>query len=241
MKSVCQRSRRPDTGRRSDELLSPFLRVRIPAGAGNLAGFRDWAQSDDFPERGVVSLLRGDILIDMSPDEVETHNKVHGAVGKGVSTVADEEDLGEYFWEGILVTNSRAGLSTVPDGAFVKWATWESGRARLIGRRRRPGQYIEIRGTPDWVLEVVSTSSVQKDTVELPLLYHRARIPEYWLVDARGEDIDFQILVRRPQAYRASASRAGWVYSPLFKKWFRLVRRPNRMGRWNYRLEVKAD
>jgi Uma2 family endonuclease len=175
----------------------------------------------------------------MSPDEVETHNKVHGAVGKGVSTVAEEADLGEYFWDGVLVSNTRAALSTVPDGTFVKWATWKSGRARLIPRRRWPGQYIEIRGTPDWVLEVVSVSSLEKDTVELPVLYHRAGIPEFWLVDARGGEIDFQILVRQPRKYEVNAVRDGWAFSPVFERWFRLVRRPNRAGRWNYRLESK--
>jgi len=212
----------------------------VPGGAGTLTGFRAWAQSDNFPERGVISLINGNILIDIKPEEVETHNKVHGAIGKGVSSLAEEEDLGEYFWDGVLITNTRAALSTVPDGMFVKWATWESGRVRLIARKRRPGQFIELRGTPDWVLELVSTSSVQKDTVDLPILYHRARIPEFWLVDARGEEIDFRILVRQPKKYEISAPRAGWTFSPLFECWFRLLRRPNRAGRWNYRLEIKG-
>jgi Uma2 family endonuclease len=237
MKAAYRRTPAPVPG--PGDLLDSFVRVRIPARAGTLSGFRDWAQSDDFPERGVVSLINGSILIDMSPDEVETHNKVHGALGKGVSTAAEEADLGEYFWDGVLVSNARARLSTVPDGTFVKWTTWESGRVRLIPRKRWPGQYIEIRGTPDWVLEVVSTSSVEKDTVELPVLYHRAGIPEFWLVDARGEEIDFRILVRRPRKYEVSAVRDGWVFSPVFDRWFRLVRRPNRAGRWNYRLEIK--
>jgi Uma2 family endonuclease len=221
------------------DLVDSFVGVRIPGEASTLAGFRAWAQSDDFPERGVVSFLNGSIVIDMSPDEVETHNKVHGAISTAISTLADEADLGEYFWDGVLLTNTRAQLSTVSDGTFVKWATWESGRVRLIARKRRPGQYIELRGTPDWVLEVVSARSVQKDTVELPVLYHHARIPEFWLVDARGEEIDFRIHVRQPRIYQASVVHDGWAFSPVFERWFRLVRRRNRAGRWNYRLEVK--
>ena len=67
----------------------------------------------------------------------------------------------------------------MPDGSFVKWATSRSGRVRFIPRRDREGQYIEIRGAPDWILEVVSFSSVQKDTFELPISYHRAGIPEF--------------------------------------------------------------
>ena len=35
------------------------------------------------------------------------------------------------------------------------------------------------------VLEVVSKTSVRKDTVVLPQLYWKSKIPEYWLVDGR--------------------------------------------------------
>jgi Uma2 family endonuclease len=241
MRAVYRRTREATSGLNPTDMLDSFVRMRIPAAAGTLTGFRAWTQSDDFPEHGVVSLLNGHILIDMSPDEIETHNKVHGAIGKGVSTVADDADLGEYFWDGVLISNARAALSTVPDGTFIKWATSESGRVRLIGRKRRPGQYIEIRGTPDWVLEVVSAGSVQKDTVELPVLYHREGIPEFWLVDARGEEIDFRILVRRPRKYQVGPVRGAWAFSPVFQRWFRLVRRPNRAGRWNYRLEIREE
>ncbi len=212
---------------------------RLPAGIGTLASFRAWVQSDDFPEHGHVSFINGNIEIDMSPDELESHNKVHGAVGHGISGLNDQIDLGEYFCDGALLTNSRAKLGTVPDGMFVKWETSASGRARFIPRKDRAGQYIEIRGTPDWVLEVVSFSSVKKDTVELPISYHRAKIPEFWLVDARGKEIDFQVLVRRRSKYARSEVRSGWALSPLFGRWFRLVRRLNRVGRWNYRLEIK--
>jgi Uma2 family endonuclease len=215
--------------------------LRVPPDAGSLAGFRAWAQSDEFPEFGKVSLLNGTILIDMSPDELETHNKVSGAVGHGISGLNDELDLGEYFWDGALLTNTGAKLGTVPDGTFVKWASSKSGRVRFIPRRDRRGQFIELRGTPDWALEVVSMSSVHKDTVELPLLYHRAGIPEFWLIDARGDEIDFQILVRRRSKYTPAAINSGWAFSPVFGRWFRLTRRPNREGRWNYRLEVKLD
>jgi hypothetical protein len=58
-------------------------------------------------------------------------------------------------------------------------------------------------------------------------------------VDARGEEINFQILVRRPRKYEVSVIRGVWTFSPVFERWFRLVRRPNRAGRWNYRLEMK--
>jgi len=214
--------------------------LRLPADIGTLAGFRAWAQSDDFPEKGKFSLINGNILIDMSPEEIETHNKVNTAITQGIGVINDQADLGEYFSDGGLVTNSKADLATVPDGVFVKWATSQAGRVQFIPRKDRQGQYIEIRGTPDWTLEVVSISSVTKDTIDLPILYHQAGIPEFWLVDARGKDIDFQILVPRRSEYARADVRSGWSFSPVFDRWFRLLRKTNRQGRWNYRLENKA-
>lgn len=43
----------------------------------------------------------------------------------------------------------------------------------------------EIEGAADLVVECVSDSSVTKDSRVLLDLYHRARVREYWLIDAR--------------------------------------------------------
>jgi len=59
-------------------------------------------------------------------------------------------------------------------------------------------------------------------------------------VDARGQEIDFRILVHRPRKYQKGKTRAGWHHSPLFGMWFRLVRHLNRQDRWTYKLEVKS-
>ena len=65
--------------------------------------------------------------------------------------------------------DEEANLATVPDGLFVKWETSISGRVRFVPRNDADGEYVEIQGSPDLVLEAVSFSSVKKDTEELPL------------------------------------------------------------------------
>ena len=77
----------------------------------------------------------------------------------------------------------------------------------------KEGKYREIEGTPDWVLEVISESSVRKDTEQLRTAYHRAGISEYWLIDALGEEIIFQILNHRKNGYAATPIREGWLRS----------------------------
>lgn len=86
----------------------------------------------------------------------------------------------------------------------------------------------------------MSDSSVRKDTKKLREQYFRAGIPEYWLIDARGPEIEFQILIRGDTDYVAAPSRGGWQESPLFQRRFRLVRRRNPANRWEYILQIKS-
>jgi len=52
----------------------------VPASALTLAGFRQWAASDDFPERGKISLHQQPGDCDMSQEEIETHGNVKGKI-----------------------------------------------------------------------------------------------------------------------------------------------------------------
>ena len=50
--------------------LPDTLHVTVPETAHTLAGFREWATSDEFPESGKISYLAGDLFIDMSPENL---------------------------------------------------------------------------------------------------------------------------------------------------------------------------
>jgi Uma2 family endonuclease len=214
--------------------------VLVPVSAHTLAGFRAWAKSDRFPDRGRISFIDKEILIDMSPEELENHGKVKFEIGRVLGSLNRRMKRGQFYPDGTLVSNVDANLSTVPDGTFVKWSSLETGRVRLIPREGEYGEYSELEGTPDWVLEVVSKSSVTKDTQLLRRRYFQAGIPEYWLVNARGKEIDFQILTRRDTDYVPSAASGDWQRSRVFLRKFRLVRRRGRMNFWEYTLRVKS-
>jgi Uma2 family endonuclease len=214
--------------------------VRLPVSAHTLAGFRAWAKSDQFPDRARISFIDKEILIDMCPEELENHGIVKFEIGRVLGTLNRKMKHGRFYPDGTLVSNVAANLSTVPDGTFVKWSSFEAGRVRLIPREGEQGEYNELEGTPDWVLEVVSKSSVTKDTQLLRGRYFRAGIPEYWLVNARGKEIDFQILIRGETDYVPSATAGDWQRSRVFLRKFRLVRRRGRMNFWEYTLRVKS-
>lgn len=210
--------------------------VRIPSNVSSLRAFRRWAQSDAFPETGHVAWLDGEVWVDMSPEQLITHNKVKGRIGNVLDALALEEKLGMYFHDRTLLSNPAADLSTEPDGVFASFETLEEGRARLVENQAGP---IEMEGSPDMVLEVVSPSSVRKNTVVLPRLYWRAGISEFWLVDARGERPKFDILVRGRSAYLPTPKTSGWLASRVFGHSFRIVAEPNRLGYPEFTLRVR--
>ena len=89
------------------------------------------------------------------------------------------------------------------------------------------------------VLEVVSSSSVEKDTIILRDLYWQAGIREYWLVDARGENPIFDILRHTAKGYVATSKQRGWMKSVLFGKSFRLTQNKDALGHPEYTLGVR--
>jgi Uma2 family endonuclease len=99
--------------------------------------------------------------------------------------------------------------------------------------------YVELEGTPDMTLEIVSASSVEKDTDILRNDYWRAGISEYWLADARGERPRFDILRYTSRGYVPTRKQAGWIKSAVFGKSFRLIVRTDALGHPEYTLRCR--
>jgi Uma2 family endonuclease len=114
-----------------------------------------------------------------------------------------------YYGDGAFLTNEAAELATEPDGMMALWNTLKCGHLRLLPRADGNPDGIELSGTPDLVIEVVSRSSVRKDSVTLRTAYARANIPEYWLIDARGEELAFQIWRIDTADHYVAAAGAG--------------------------------
>jgi Uma2 family endonuclease len=154
-----------------------------------------------------------------------------------LGSLAKVGDLGQYMTDGMRLSNVAADLSTEPDGMFVALSTWESGRARLVEGKEEG--FVEVEGTPDTVLEILSAYSEEKDLVVLRELYGRAEIPEFWLFDVRAERLSFDILRRGSKGYTATRKRDGWVKSAVFGKSFKLTRGVNKLGHPTFTLSVQ--
>lgn len=211
--------------------------LRIPDGVNDLESFRRWARSSEYPERGWVAYLNGEIWVDMSMEQLFTHNHVKTEYSTVLSPIAKSESLGYYFSDRAPLINLEANLATEPDGMFASFASLEQGSVRLVEARNQG--YVEVEGSPDMVLEVVSRYSVHKDTVVLRELYWRAGIQEYWLVDVRREPIRFDILRRNGRGYVRSRPQGGWIKSNVLGRWFKLEVTKDRLGNPQYSLRFK--
>src|SRR5207245_349957 len=117
------------------------------------------------------------VWVDPSMEELYTHNLVKTEITIVVGSLVKADASGHFLADGMLVRNTEADLSTEPDGIFVSYEALRSGRVVRV-QGKKPGCWI-LEGTPEMVLEVVSATSVEKDTVELRELYWQAGIPEY--------------------------------------------------------------
>ncbi len=210
--------------------------VRIPSWVSDLGSFRRWSQSDDYPEKGWVSFLDGEIWVDTHMEQLFTHNQVKTEFTVVLAGLVKREERGYYFSDRTALSNKEANLSTEPDGTFCSFAAVEDRRVRLVEGVQ--GGYVEIEGSPDMVLEVVSTYSIRKDTKILRYLYSCAGIPEYWLIDARKTPLQFDILRWTERGYSAARRRQGWLKSKVFGQSFLLETKTDRLGHPQFLLRL---
>ncbi len=211
--------------------------VTVPGKVTDRESFLCWTEDDSFPEHGRIDYLAGEIWIDTSEEQLFSHNQVKLAFYLTLGRLVEAGELGRFFPDGARVVHPEADLSAVPDAVFVSDSRFEQMRVRLVGGAERG--YVRIEGGPDMVLEVVSDSSVQKDTVRLRELYRAAGVREYWLVDARREPPAFDILRRTARGYSATPKQGGWLRSAVFGKSFRLTSGADRHGRPRYSVDVR--
>jgi Uma2 family endonuclease len=213
--------------------------IPIPAEVVDHESYRRWARSDDFPQRGRFAFLNGLLWVDLSMEKLYSHNRVKTQYTVVLGGLADSTQQGIFFSDGTLLSHPGAGLSTEPDGLFVSYEALRSGRVRRI-EAAAGTDYVELEGSPEMTLEVVSDTSVHKDTVDLPELYWRAGVSEYWLVDAREEAVAFTILKRGRKGYVAvRPQKSGWLKSTVFGRSFRLARGSDPLGGAQFTLEVR--
>ncbi|MGH7224847.1 MAG: Uma2 family endonuclease, partial [Gemmataceae bacterium] len=160
--------------------------VAIPLWVTDLESFRRWMDSEEFPAEGRIEYIKGEVWVDMSKEQLFTHVDVKTEIAGVLRSLVKTARMGRLLGDGVFLSNVDANFAVVPDAVFVSPAARQD-RVRLLEGKK--SGYVEMEGSPDMVLEVVSDSSVRKDTEQLRHDYWEAGIREYWLVDARKEPL----------------------------------------------------
>jgi Uma2 family endonuclease len=215
--------------------------VQVPLGICSLADFRRWALSDAFPERGRIDYIQGDIEIDMSPENLFYHGTLKTKVAATILDRVEELNLGHVCSDTTRISSVPADLSAEPDIVVISQVAIDEGRVRLVpAASEDPDSFVEIEGGPDLVVEIVSDSSVRKDTKRLPRAYFKAGVGEYWLIDARGERLTFGVHERGRGAFKAAPLDVdGFQMSRVLQCRYRLSRQRGLGGYWRYEMESR--
>jgi hypothetical protein len=146
---------------------------------------------------------------------------------------------GSFFWLPENLPEEIAGddgVLQIPPGiqtlaGFRRWMHSDEFPEKLKAHFIQGNIYLDMSQ------EAIQTHVLVKKAVyqKLPNLID----DEYWLIDARGEEILFHILQWRQSGYVAAAVKEGWQHSRVFDHDFQLVRARNRRGAWHYQLLVK--
>ncbi len=218
-------------------ILTETDHLTVPEWVVDLESFRRWVDADDVPEKARISYLDEQVWVDMSKEQVFSHVLVKTKFTIVLGGLVETGQLGLFLQDGVRLTNLEANFSVRPNCTFVSQASYEAGRVKLVEGMEEG--YLELEGTPDMVLEVISPTSVRKDTVLLREAYWEAGIREYWLVDGRKSSLKFDILRHTPRGYTPTRKQQGWVRSGVFDRSFRFTLVSVPPGRPDYLLECR--
>lgn len=206
----------------------------IPNWVKDLVSFRHWSHTDEFPIGANVLYFDGDVLVDHSPERL-IHNSIKVAISESLWCWYKAHLPGFVYVGKMRFMNADADLSSEPDVFFVTEHSLSSGTVRL----ENGDDSLEIEGSPDLVVEIISPSSKYKDEDILRKKYWQAGVKEYWLADSRKTPT-LTILKRNVNKFVAlAADTSGWIRSSVLKAHCRLVTKPGPAATTRVTLEMK--
>ncbi|MBD0255819.1 MAG: Uma2 family endonuclease [Cytophagales bacterium] len=147
----------------------------------------------------LTQIVNGEEIIMPSP--VRVHQKISARLTNRLFNFVENNNLGEVYSAPFDVILDKANR-VQPDILFVR-----QDRLSIIGDF--------VKGAPDLVIEIVSPSSFELDTVKKRELYARFGVPEYWIVTPEQKSIEVFSLEGGTYKLNNFALESGTVTSPL--------------------------
>jgi len=147
----------------------------------------------------LTQIINGEEIIMPSP--VRIHQRVSSRLANRLFNFVESKNLGEVYSAPFDVILDKANR-VQPDILFVR-----QDRLHIISDF--------VRGAPDLVIEIISPSSFDLDTVKKRELYARFGVPEYWIVTPGQKSIEVFSLEAGKYNLDNYAAGSGTVTSPL--------------------------
>ena len=103
------------------------LQISVPSEVTDLDSFLEWATSDEFPQMGRIWWLRGEVWADMNNEQLYSHVAVKTAITVALGMLVESEGLGEFFGDGVLLSNCDGDIAGNPDCSFVSFKSYKMG------------------------------------------------------------------------------------------------------------------
>lgn len=212
----------------------------IPADAHTLDGFLRWEDSETYPRYGRIDFLGGRLFIDMAAAELHSHETLKSQLGLAIGTIVRGQNLGRFYIENTRYVSPESDSGVEPDVLVCLYDSIRAGRLRFVESERDAARCMFVEGSADLVAEIVSNSSVGKDTNELRNRYFAAGVREYWILDARGMRMTFDLLIRGDDDWREAAPDAeGFRRSVVLGRRFRVDRVTDAVGLPDYDVQFR--
>ncbi len=138
----------------------------------------------------------------LMPSPLSIHQKISANLFFEISFFVRKTKAGEVYSAPLDVILEEGVNRVQPDILFVR-----QDRLNIISDF--------VRGAPDLVIEIISPSSFELDTVEKKELYARFDVPEYWIVEPRLKLIEVFSLEGGKYKLNKYAVESGTVTSLL--------------------------
>lgn len=221
--------------------IEPFsgIAFEIPADAHTLDGFLRWEESTSFPQRGSIEFIEGRLFINMAAGEIHSHETLKARIGLAVGTIVNK-DLGKFFIDNVRYASSDADTGVEPDILVCLHDSVRAGRLKFVKSRRDAARCMVVEGAADLVVEIVSDASVAKDMQVLRERYFIAGVREYWILDARGMRMTFDLLTRGGTGWQEAEPDAdNFRRSDVLNRYVRVERTADAIGLHDYDVSVR--
>ena len=169
----------------------------------------EWCQ-----ERTRAEWVNGEVTI-MSPVSYD-HDRLQTWLLRLIGDYVEEKDLGKVcsteFWLRLPSATSRR----LTDLFFV--ARGREAGFKRVSQKKKSGPATCFDGAADFIVEIVSPDSVERDYEEKFREYQDAGVREYWIVDPLSVKVEAYELVKGK--CRRLVEKAGVIHSKVLKGFF---------------------